>query len=314
MAISKLNDRLQLIDGFDLGLEQRTGSYVIMEQQLTIIETGPSPSVEYVKQGLKELGISLDEVRYIIVTHIHLDHAGGAGLLLQDCPNATLIVHPKGARHLADPSRLIAGARAVYGDNFDDLFNPIVPVPEQRIEIKSEGDRLTIGPDCTLEFWDTPGHAKHHFGILDPVSNGFFAGDTAGIRYAQLLEDGIEFYLPSTSPNQFDPEAMRAAIERMKDQQFDWLYFGHFGAARNPQAALEQVLTWLDVFVKEGQAACDNDESADQLAKRLLVPVLAQLAEKGAKQPHRVMPYIEMDLQVSAQGLLDYYDKRGSGS
>lgn len=311
MAISKLNDRIQLIDGFDLGLEQRTGSYVIMEQQLTIIETGPSPSVEHVKEGLKELGISLDEVRYIIVTHIHLDHAGGAGLLLQDCPNATLIVHPKGARHLADPSRLIAGARAVYGDQFDDLFNPIVSVPEHRIDIKTEGDRLQIGPDCTLEFWDTPGHAKHHFGILDPVSNGFFAGDTAGIRYAQLIEDGIDFYLPSTSPNQFDPEAMKASIERMERQQLDVLYFGHFGAAHNPDAALEQVLEWLELFVEEGAVAYQNKESADQLAKRLLAPVMAQLAEKGAKQPHRVMPYIEMDLQVSAQGLLDYFHRQG---
>ncbi|MFP3357399.1 MBL fold metallo-hydrolase [Planococcus sp. SIMBA_143] len=311
MAISKLNDRIQLIDGFDLGLEHRTGSYVIMEQQLTIIETGPSPSVEHVKQGLNELGISLDEVRYIIVTHIHLDHAGGAGLLLQDCPNATLIVHPKGARHLADPSRLIAGARAVYGDQFDDLFNPIVPVPEQRIDTKTEGDRLQIGPDCTLEFWDTPGHAKHHFGILDPVSNGFFAGDTAGIRYAQLIEDGIDFYLPSTSPNQFDPEAMKASIERMQRQQLDVLYFGHFGAAHNPDAALEQVLEWLELFVEEGAAAYQNKESTDQLAKRLLAPVMAQLAEKGAKQPHRVMPYIEMDLQVSAQGLLDYFHRQG---
>lgn len=310
MAISKLNDRIQLIDGFDLGLEQRTGSYVIMEQQLTIIETGPSPSVEHVKQGLKELGISLDEVRYIIVTHIHLDHAGGAGLLLQDCPNATLIVHPKGARHLADPSRLIAGARAVYGDKFDDLFNPIVPVPEHRIDIKTEGDRLQIGPDCTLEFWDTPGHAKHHFGILDPVSNGFFAGDTAGIRYAQLIEDGIDFYLPSTSPNQFDPEAMKASIERMERQQLDVLYFGHYGAAMNPQAALREVLEWLELFVEEGAAAYRHDESADQLAKRLAAPVMALLAEKGVKQPHRVMPYIEMDLQVSAQGLLDYFRKQ----
>lgn len=310
MAISKLNDRIQLIDGFDLGLEQRTGSYVIMEQQLTIIETGPSPSVEHVKQGLKELGISLDEVRYIIVTHIHLDHAGGAGLLLQDCPNATLIVHPKGARHLANPSRLIAGARAVYGDKFDDLFNPIVPVPEHRIAIKTEGDRLQIGPDCSLEFWDTPGHAKHHFGILDPVSNGFFVGDTAGIRYAQLIEDGIDFYLPSTSPNQFDPEAMKASIERMESQQLDVLYFGHYGAAMNPQAALRQVLEWLELFVEEGAAAYRHDESADQLAKRLAAPVIAQLAEKGVKQPHRVMPYIEMDLQVSAQGLLDYFRKQ----
>ncbi|MDN5709160.1 MAG: MBL fold metallo-hydrolase, partial [Planococcus sp. (in: firmicutes)] len=290
MAISKLNDRIQLIDGFDLGLEQRTGSYVIMEQQLTIIETGPSPSVEHVKQGLNELGISLDEVRYIIVTHIHLDHAGGAGLLVQDCPNATLIVHPKGARHLADPSRLIAGARAVYGDQFDDLFNPIVPVPEHRIDIKTEGDRLKIGPDCTLEFWDTPGHAKHHFGIYDPVSNGFFAGDTAGIRYAQLIEDGIDFYLPSTSPNQFDPEAMKASIERMQRQQLDVLYFGHFGAAHNPDAALEQVLEWLELFVEQGAAAYRQEESADQLAKRLLAPVMAQQAEQEVKQPHRQIP------------------------
>lgn len=310
MAISKVNERIQLIDGFDLGLEQRTGSYVLMEQQLTLIETGPSPSVEHVKQGLKELGISLDEVRYIIVTHIHLDHAGGAGLLLQDCPNATLIVHPKGARHLVDPSRLIAGARAVYGEQFDGLFDPIVPVPEHRLEVKTEGDVLQIGPDCTLEFWDTPGHAKHHFGILDPVSNGLFAGDTAGIRYVQLIEDGIDFYLPSTSPNQFDPAAMRASIERMQTQQLDALYFGHYGAAKHPQAALEQVLEWLEVFVEAGAAAYQHDESADQLAKRLAEPVRAYLTERGVGPGHRVMPYIDMDLQVSAQGLLDYFRKQ----
>lgn len=311
MAISNLDGRIQLIDGFDLGLEQRTGSYVILEQQLTIIETGPSPSVEHIKQGLRELGISLEDIRYIIVTHIHLDHAGGAGLLLQDCPNATLIVHPKGARHIADPSRLIAGARAVYGERFDELFNPIVAVPEHRIEIKTEGDELQIGPDCKLEFWDTPGHAKHHFGIFDPLSNGFFAGDTAGIRYIQLIEDGIDFYLPSTSPNQFDPEAMKASMERMKKQQFDVLYFGHFGASQNPEAALDQALGWLRVFVDQGAAAYQQGETADQLAQRLTALVTAELEGKGISQSHRVMPYIAMDLHVSAQGLFDYFHKQG---
>ncbi|MGM0897993.1 MAG: MBL fold metallo-hydrolase [Bacillota bacterium] len=311
MAISNLDGRIQLIDGFDLGLEQRTGSYVILEQQLTIIETGPSPSVEHIKQGLRDLGLSLEDVRYIIVTHIHLDHAGGAGLLLQDCPNATLIVHQKGARHIADPSRLIAGARAVYGERFDELFNPIVAVPEHRIEIKGEGDELQVGPECKLEFWDTPGHAKHHFGIFDPLSNGFFAGDTAGIRYIQLIEDGIDFYLPSTSPNQFDPEAMKASMERMKKQQFDVLYFGHFGAAENPGAALDQALDWLRVFVDQGAASYQQGESADQLAQHLTALVTAKLEEKGVSQSHRVMPYIAMDLHVSAQGLLDYFHKQG---
>ncbi|MBT2582175.1 MBL fold metallo-hydrolase [Planococcus sp. ISL-109] len=312
MAITKLSERIQLIDGFDLGLKERTGSYVIQEKDITIIETGPSPSVQHVKEGLKELGIALESVRYIIVTHIHLDHAGGAGLLLQDCPNATLIVHPKGARHLADPSRLIAGARAVYGEQFDRLFNPIEAVAKSRMEIKTEGDSLQIGPECTLKFWDTPGHAKHHFGIYDPVSNGFFAGDTAGIRYVQLIEDGIEFYLPSTSPNQFDPQAMEDAIERMRKQQFDVVYFGHFGAAELPDAALGQVLAWLSVFVEQGAAAFKENESQQQLAGRLLELVKAQLKEKGVAETHKVMPYIEMDLQVSAQGLLDYFQKQAA--
>lgn len=310
MAITKLNDRIQLIDGFDLGLAERTGSYVIREQELTIVETGPSPSVKHVKDGLAELGIELEAVRYIIVTHIHLDHAGGAGLLLQDCPNATLIVHPKGARHLKDPGRLINGARMVYGERFDELFNPILAVPSERIDIKAEGDRLEIGPDCTLEFWDTPGHALHHFGIYDPVSNGFFAGDTAGIRYAQLIEDGVAFYLPSTSPNQFDPLAMKGSIGRMQQHGLDVVYYGHYGATEQPQEALQQVLDWLDVFTELGAKAHDNGEPAERLAERLLAEVRQQLDAQNVPAAHPVMPYIEMDLHVSAQGLLDYWQKQ----
>src|SRR5699024_1559836 len=156
--------------------------YVIGEEALTLVETGPSPSVKYIKQGMEDLGFTLDQVQYIIVTHIHLDHAGGAGLFIQACPNATIVVHPKGARHLADPKRLASSARAVYGDSFQELFEPIVPVPEERLLVKGEGDTLKIGPDCTLTFYDTPGHAKHHFSIYDPVSNGIFTGDTVGIR------------------------------------------------------------------------------------------------------------------------------------
>src|SRR5699024_100755 len=142
---------------------------------------------KYVKKGLESLGFSLDEVKYIIVTHIHLDHSGGAGLLLQQCPNATVIVHERGARHLAAPRKLAAGARAIYGESFEELFEPIVPVPEERMLIKGEGDTLQISKDCTLKFFNTPGHSRHHFSIYDPISNGIFTGDTAGIRYEQLV-------------------------------------------------------------------------------------------------------------------------------
>lgn len=306
----RLNERMHLIDGFDLGLPERTGTYVIDEEQLTLVDTGPSPSVKHVKKGLAALGFALEDVKYIIVTHVHLDHSGGAGLLLQDCPNAQVVVHPKGARHLSDPSRLIAGARMVYGEQFDQLFEPIVAIPEDRLLIKSEGDGLKIGPACTLEFWDTPGHANHHFSIYDPISNGIFAGDTVGIRYDQLVREGIGLYLPSTSPNQFNPEAMQAAIERMSAAKLDAIYYGHFSQTDQPETALRQSAEWLKVFVAEGQTAFAAGQAAEELAERLYEKVQDYLRTQNVADDHEVYPYIRLDMQVSSMGIIDNLSKQ----
>ena len=306
----RLNERMHLIDGFDLGLPERTGTYVIDEKELTLVDTGPSPSVKHVKKGLAALGFALEDVKYIIVTHVHLDHSGGAGLLLQDCPNAKVVVHPKGARHLSDPSRLIAGARMVYGEQFDELFAPIVAIPEDRLLIKSEGDGLEIGPSCTLEFWNTPGHANHHFSIYDPVSNGVFAGDTVGIRYDQLVREGIELYLPSTSPNQFNPEAMQNAIDRFSAAKLDAIYYGHFSKSDQPEQALRQSEEWLDVFLEEGKAAMAAQLAPDQLAERMFDRVQAYLRTQNVPDDHEVYPYIRLDMQVSSMGILDTLSKQ----
>lgn len=305
-----LTERISLIDGYDMDIAERTGTYVIAEEQLTLIETGPSPSVQYIREGLAKLGHQLSDVKYVIVTHIHLDHAGGAGLLMQDCPNAQLVVHAKGARHLNDPSRLIAGAKMVYGDRFSVLFDPVLAVPEERILIKGEGEHLEIGPDCKLEFWDSPGHANHHFAIVDPVSKGIFTGDTAGIHYAQLAKEGVEFHLPSTSPNQFDPESMRRSISRMKDAGFTRAFFGHFGMTDQPDAAFAQSLEWLDVFMKEAQAAASAGEGHTELAHRLREKVKTSLNSLGVPEHHEVYMLIELDLMVSSMGMLDYLKKQ----
>lgn len=305
----QLNERIHLIDGFDLGWAERTGTYVINEEQLTIVESGPSPSVQHVKKGLEALGFSLDEVKYIIVTHVHLDHAGGAGLLLQDCPNAKVVVHTKGARHLADPTRLIAGAQMVYGDKFFDLFDPIVPIPQERLLVKDEGDVLEISPTCTLQFLDTPGHAKHHFSIYDPVSNGIFTGDTVGILYDQLVRDGVDLFLPSTSPNQFDPQAMQHAIDHMLGMNLTAIYYGHYGMTNNPNDALQQVAEWLKVFLVEAQAVVGEGKGADELANRLINLITNHLRELGIKDDHDVYKIIELDMQVSALGMIDYLSK-----
>ena len=211
--------RIRMIDGYDLNVPGRTGIYVLEEEELTLVETGPSLSVPRILKGLEALGHRPEDVRNVIVTHIHLDHAGGAGLLLQSCPKARVVVHPRGARHLADPTRLIQGARMVYGEQFDALFEPVLPVPEDQILVRKDGETLEIGPDRKLKFLDSPGHAAHHFSIYDPVSRGLFAGDTAGIRYGQLEELGCSLYIPSTSPNQFDPAAMKQSIDRFPQRR-----------------------------------------------------------------------------------------------
>ncbi|MBD7944277.1 MBL fold metallo-hydrolase [Psychrobacillus sp. Sa2BUA9] len=306
----KLNDRIYLIDGYDMGLTERTGTYVIQEEKLTIVETGPSPSVKHLKEGLQELGFSLDEVKYIIVTHIHLDHAGGAGLLLQECPNAKVVVHPKGARHLAEPERLIAGARAVYGSEFDDLFDPIVAIPEERLLTRAEGETLQIGENCTLTFFDTPGHANHHFGIYDPVSNGMFTGDTVGVRYEQLAKDGVDLVLPSTSPNQFNPEAMQKAIERFQNMKLSYIYYGHFGMTADVEAGLAQVSEWLPLFLKTAKDVKREQKDHEELAKRLQALVKDHLRGQEIPDDHEVYQIIQIDTEVGAMGLLDYLEKQ----
>ena len=306
----QLNDRIYLIDGFDLGVAERTGTYVINEEELTLVDTGPSPSVKHIKAGLQKLGLSLHQVKYIIVTHVHLDHAGGAGLLLQECENATVVVHPKGARHLADPKRLVAGAKMVYGERFSELFDPVIPIPEERILIKDEGELLKIGPNSTLEFLDTPGHAKHHFSIYDPVSNSIFSGDTVGIRYEQLISEGVDLFLPSTSPNQFDPDAMQNAIDRMLKMNLDYIYFGHFGMTNTPNKALKQVAKWLIVFMNEAEAVVSEQKDHHVLADRLLTRVREHLRKFTIGDDHAVYELIELDMQVSALGIMDFFSKK----
>ncbi len=312
-----LGHRTYLIDGFDLNTERRTGSYVLLGDKLTIIETSASPSVPYILDGLKQLNLDPKDVEYIIVTHVHLDHAGGAGLLLNDCPDAKVVVHSRGKRHLADPSRLIAGARAVYGEQFDDLFDPIVPIPEEKLVVMEDGEGLSISDDCTLTFYDSPGHAKHHFSIFDPVSNGMFTGDTSGIFYPQLLDEGLELYMPTTSPNQFDPDAMLNSIARFEETGVDRIYFGHYGMSENPQEVYKQMRFWIPEFVEAGESgmkkagSASMEEATASIYDKLYEKVSSHLTDKGIPESHPVYELIKLDLEVSAMGLADYFMKKG---
>ena len=312
---SELGYRISLIDGFDLGRKNRTGTYVIADRNITLVETSASPSIPHILKGLNDLGIALEDIAYIILTHIHLDHAGGAGLFLQHCPNAKVIVHPKGARHLEDPTRLIAGAKEVYGEDFDKLFNPIIPIPHDRIIVKEDKESLQTSDTCTLTFYDTPGHANHHLSIFDPISKGMFSGDTVGVYYRELEQDAIEFYLPSTSPNQFNPEAMLAAADLYERLDVNRIYFGHYGVSDNPKEVYKQLRYWLPIFVESAETAFKEYETfKEQVAAtvtNIFDKVTAHLTAMGVTMDHPVFEILRLDLEVCAMGLIDYLIKHG---
>ncbi|KQL42181.1 hypothetical protein AN960_02735 [Bacillus sp. FJAT-25509] len=299
-----------LIDLYDLSFQERTGSYIILDEDITIIETSASPSHEYLLKGLKELQISFEKIKNVIVTHIHLDHSGGAGLLMEKCPNATLFVHPKGARHLEDPTKLIASAKQVYGDDFDRLFNPILPIDSTKIYQVADSEELVIGKNRKLTFLHTPGHANHHISIFDSSSKFMYTGDTLGIYYPQLQKEIGTFILPSTSPNQFSYEATLSSSKKIQEYNPDAICFGHYGLTRDTNFVYASLKLYLDRFIKLTATTIEeNKEKAFYEKSRILSEVLynevkQDLQIKNIDESNPVFQIIKLDLEVSAMGLV----------
>lgn len=300
------------IDTHDLNREQRTSSYLLIDEKIALIETSASPSVPYIIDGLDELNIALEDIDYVIVTHIHLDHAGGAGLFLQSCPNATFVVHPRGVSHMVDPSRLIASAKSVYGEEFERLFDPIVPIDANRIKEIEHEQELILGQH-KLTFFHTEGHAKHHVSMLYSATNGLFVGDTTGVRYPEMDGEAIDLIIPSTSPNQYNPETMEQSIQLYERLNANELYFGHYGAYKNPQEAYRQVRYWTPLFLAEGEKASKVSsifqEQVHYLDARLKELLFNYLQENGIPASHPVYETIPFDTIVSSMGILDYLAK-----
>ncbi|WP_019242483.1 MULTISPECIES: MBL fold metallo-hydrolase [Bacillus] len=313
--VEQINSTIFCIDCHDLQRKNRTGSYILKGKKSTLIETSASPSIPYILSGLEQLEVNLETIEHIIVTHIHLDHAGGAGLLLEKCPNADLIVHPKGARHLVDPSRLIAGARAVYGDDFDSLFNPILAIPKERIKIVEHGEELIL-EDRKLTFYHTPGHANHHISIHDSLSNGIFTGDTTGIHYQELDQNQISLILPSTSPSQFNPEAMLQSVSLIEQIDPSIIYFGHYGHSSKPNEMYKQIRYWLPIFIECGEKAmisCEDTNERVQLTSELLLNEIKKYLPDGEVENNTALKEIlDLDLQVSSMGIIDTLIKNSS--
>ena len=204
-------------------------SHLIIENSdAAFVDAGTNYSVPYLLEALKNNNLDVADVKYVFVTHVHLDHAGGAGKLLQYLPNAKLVIHPRGAKHLQDPTKLIASAIGVYGKNiFSDLFGDIKPIPLNKMILVEDQEIIKMGNRLFSCFY-TEGHARHHYCIFDEMSKSVFAGDSFGVSYRELDTSQGEFVFPSTSPTQFDPKEAHKAIDRILSYNPNTIYLTHY--------------------------------------------------------------------------------------
>jgi glyoxylase-like metal-dependent hydrolase (beta-lactamase superfamily II) len=282
-------------------------SYLVRaDDHLAFVDTGTTNSVPGMMEVIATLGLGPENVDYVIPTHVHLDHAGGSGELMSRCLNAQLVIHPNGASHMIDPSRLAAGATAVYGEeDFARYFGKLAPIPEERVIIADDGMVIDLNGRL-LTFIDTPGHANHHGCIFDERTGGFFTGDTYGISYRELdTSDGPLLFAPTT-PVAFDPDAWQESLDKILRFNPTAVYLTHYGRVDHPQA-LEDDLR-RSIREQANLALAEEGKDPEGREERLKEGVAAHLIERvrahGCDMDEaRIREILAVDMELNAQGL-----------
>ena len=303
------------IDCEYLGLPEFAAAYLIIDNgRAAFVDNCTNQAVPKLLSALADRGMTPQDVDYVIITHVHLDHAGGTSRLLAACSNATVLAHPRAARHVIDPSKLVASASAVYGEaRFAELYGVIDPIPESRVRIMEDGASIQLG-DATLRFIHTRGHANHHFCIVDESSRSVFTGDAFGLHYPRLQGPGI-FCLPSTSPTDFDGPLARDAIRRIVAERPERVYPTHFGAVTDIEATAEQLIRHLDFHERvmlDAQQSDRPDDALTEYCQRRLQDyfrgLLNQHGDLGADDA--IWQFLDLDISLNGQGLAFIANKR----
>lgn len=270
-----------------------------------LVDTGTSFSVPGVMETLCQRNLAPESVAYVFLTHVHLDHAGGAGEFMHRFPNAKLVVHPRGARHMVDPTRLIESAMAVYGEaEFRHMYGEIRPVEASRIIEAS--DRFSIELNGrSLLFLDTPGHARHHYCIFDEQSRSFFTGDTFGISYREFDVDGMEFVFPTTTPVQFDPVAAHISLDRIMSYDPLYAFLTHYSRIGNLILHASMLHDLIDAYVTIARKNRNHASDGHVLLVRELGELLLQrITIHGCTLPQeKICDLLSMDVDINARGL-----------
>jgi hydroxyacylglutathione hydrolase len=288
---------------------------VVEEGRVALVDTGAANAVGPVLEALGEMGLGPEAVDWVLLTHVHLDHAGGAGALMARCPGARLAVHPRGARHMIDPAKLWAGAAAVYGEEaVRRMYGDPLPVPAERVVEAADGLEVALA-GRRLRFLDTPGHARHHVCIWDEGSRGFFTGDTFGLSYRELDVAGRPSVFPTTTPVQFEPEALHASIERLLSHRPEAMYLTHFGQVREVARLAMDLHRLIDAHVAVALAAPEGAGRHEAIRAGLTRLVLEEARRQGwTLSDAAVLEVFATDLELNAQGLGVWLDSRSCGA
>ena len=300
MHATKINDFTYLIDLKTAGYENFIAAYVLREDKVAVVETGPTSSIPNLLAGLHEIGIQTEAVNYVMVSHIHIDHAGGAGALLQDLPNAKLLVHRRGAPHMVNPEKLWVHSREALRE-IVDLYGPIQPVPENRVIVSEAGTVIDLGEHVKLHVIETLGHASHHQSFYEKESRTLFLGDAGGIYLKEL-----DTVIP-TAPPPLRLEMKMDSLEKLIQLEPKWLCYTHFGHANNAVSRLQAYVEQLKLWAKIVSESTERDDDLEAVYAKIMEqdPSLKK-AEEFIKR--HIMLRQSVVLQ-SVRGFIQYFKK-----
>jgi len=283
---------------------------IVQDGRAAFVDVGTNFSIPGLLAALADAGLPREAVDFVILTHVHLDHAGGAGELMRQLPTARLVVHPRGARHMIDPAKLMAGASAVYGEDVvRQSYGTLVPVPAERVITAAEGFALELS-GRPLRFLDTPGHALHHVCIWDEASRVVFTGDTFGIAYRELTSPRGAFVIPATTPVQFDPDALKASIDRLVALEPAAMLVTHYSRVTQIERLAADLHTQIDHLVDLARRCDGAPDRQARLEKGIEELFVGRALDHGSPlTPDRIRESLALDIRLDAQGLAVWLDR-----
>jgi glyoxylase-like metal-dependent hydrolase (beta-lactamase superfamily II) len=308
--ISTLGDGIFAIDTEYLRPLQDASHLIVEGGRGAFVDTGANDAVPLLLDGLRQQGLDVADVDYVFLTHIHLDHAGGAGLLMQQLPNAQCVVHPRGAPHMVDPERLIAGTIGVYGENrMREMYGDIVPIEESRVVVAGDEDRFDLN-GRRMQTLHTEGHARHHYVLHDPASRGVFTGDSFGISYRECDTVNGEFIYPTSTPAGFDPDEAHKSVDRIMACEPEQLYLTHYSRVQDLERLATDMHAGIDAYVAMALANKDRENRGAGIQAAMDDYLSSRLVDHGFKGGRNaIWSILEVDITLNAQGLVAYLER-----